>query len=90
MTAKKSGSISPNCPASGVLDFDNNCRADCYIPSKRLFVESAAVRQGIHELEDAHRDAQDCWDLLQRGVLPFLTWQESFATRSGSDSLAAL
>jgi len=57
---------------------------------KPRFVDSEAVRQSIHEREDAYRDAQDYADLPQRGVLPFLTLQESFATRLGSNQLMTL
>ncbi len=39
-------------------------------------VDSEAVRQSIHEREDAYPDAQDYADLRQRAVLLFLIWQE--------------
>jgi hypothetical protein len=54
--------------------FDNNDRAAYCIPSKPRFVESGAVRQSIHEREDAYLDAHDYADLLGRGVLLFSTW----------------
>jgi len=39
--------------------FDSSDRAAYYIPSRPPFVESGAVRQSIHELEDAYPVAQD-------------------------------
>jgi hypothetical protein len=39
--------------------FDNDYRVDDGIPSKHPFVDSAAVRQNIHEREDAYRDVED-------------------------------
>src|SRR5260370_4742956 len=90
MTAKKSGSMSLNYSGAGARAFDNNDRAAYCILSKRLLVESSTVRQNIHEREDGYRDVQDYADLLQPGVLLFLTWLESCATRSGSNQLIAL
>jgi hypothetical protein len=69
-------------PASAEAEaFDSNERVGYYILSKRPFVDSEAVRQSIHEREGAYPVAQDYADLLGRGVLLFLTWQETFATR---------
>src|ERR1700719_1075795 len=68
----------------GEQSADNDCRAACCILSKHPFVDFEAVRQSIHEPEDAYPDFQDCADLPQRVILLFSTWQESFATRSGS------
>ena len=67
--------------------FDSDERAAYYIPSKRPIVDSGAVRQSVHEREDGYLIVQGRTDLLGREDLPFLTWQESFATRSGSDQL---
>ena len=52
--------------------------------------DSEAVRQSIHAREDGYRDAQDSADLRQQEVLLFLTWQELFANRSGSNRLKIL
>jgi hypothetical protein len=70
--------------------FDNNERAAYYIPATHPFAGSAAVRRSIRERADGYRDTQDYADLRQRGVLLFLTWQESFATRWGADQLMTL
>src|SRR5580704_11032428 len=70
-----------SCLAAGEPALDNNYRADYCIPSMPRLVHSEAVRQSIHEREDAHPDAQDRVDLPRRGVLLFLTWQPSFADR---------
>ena len=61
--------------------FDNSERAAYYIPSTHPLVDSEAARQSIHEREDAYPVAQGYADLLPRGVLLFLIWLESFATR---------
>ena len=61
-----------------------------YIPSRPPFVDSAAVHQSIRESGDAYQAAQDYAYLLGRGVLPFLTWQESFAARQGANQLMTL
>src|SRR6516162_3812018 len=69
---------------------DSSDRAAYYIPSKPPFVDSGAVRQNTHEPEDAYPIVQDYADLLGQGVLPFVTSQESFATRSGANQLMTL
>ena len=61
--------------------FDSSETAAYYIPSTRPCVDSEAVRQNAREPEDAYPVVQDYADLLGQAVLPFLTWQESFATR---------
>src|SRR5271165_4862884 len=76
--------------AAGAQAFDNNHRAAYCIPSKRPLVGSEAVRQSVHEREDAYPDAQDYADLPQRGVSLFLIWQGSFATQLGSNQLMTL
>src|SRR5262249_49879466 len=43
-----------------------------------------------HEPGDVYPIVQDCADPLGRGVLLFLTSQESFATRSGANQLMTL
>ena len=66
---------------------DHSERAAYYIPSMHPFVDSEAVRQSIHEREDVYPVAQDYADLLPRGVLLFVIWKESCATRSGANQL---
>ena len=67
--------------------FDNDDRVVYCIPSKPQFVESEAVRQNIHEREDAYPNVQDYADLRGPGALLFLAWQGSFATRLGLKSV---
>ena len=70
-----------NYLAAAAQAFDNNGRVAYCILSTHPFVDSGAVRQSIHELEDAYRDAQDRADLPRRGVLLFLIWRGSSAAR---------
>jgi hypothetical protein len=76
--------------APGAQGLDSSERAVCYILSRPRFVDSGAVRQSIHEREGAYPVAQDYAELLEQGVLLFLTWQESFATPEGVNQLMIL
>src|SRR6478736_184346 len=76
-----------NYLAAVAQTFDNDHRDACGIPSKPRFVDSEAVRQSIHALADVYPDTQYYADLPRPGVLLFLIWQESFATRPGLNQL---
>src|SRR6516164_10398797 len=79
-----------NSSAAAAHAFGNSYKAAYYIPSTLTIVDFGAVRQSIREREDAYPVDQDYADLLPRAVLLFLTWQGSFATRSGANQLMTL
>src|SRR5262249_13671773 len=62
-------------------------RAAYYILSTHSFLDSGAVRQSIHEPEDAYRVVQGFVDLPQRAVLLFLIWREPFVNSVGLKSV---
>ena len=66
-----------------VQAFDNDRKVAYCTPAKPRFVGFEAAHQSIHEPKDAYPDNRDFADLPQPGVLLFLIWQESFATRLG-------
>jgi len=59
-----------------------------FLPRVRLLTPQLFTKVFTNQ-EDAYPIVQDYPDLLGRGVLPFLTWQESLATRQGANQLVS-